>query len=347
MRETAGSRIKRGGKFAILHKKCSPEGDLPAMQFVLAVLVSFAFVYFSVPYVQKLAIKTGFVDMPNQRKIHKNPIPLLGGLSIYVGFVVTAAIFTHRALEFWGITAGGLLIFLIGIVDDFYKTRHKEFPAWPKFLVQVIAASILPMFDISIQGINIPLAHPSFVIFPIWLKYVTTVIWVVGITNMMNFLDGVDGLAAGIAGISATTLFFIALVKGHTAMAMLSIILIGSALGFLRHNFHPARIFMGDAGATFLGYVLASIAVDGAFKSATLVSVAIPVLALGVPIMDAFYVMFRRVRENRPIYVADKGHTFHHLMSSGLSQKQTVTFLYLLGICFSLVAIVILIVGQK
>lgn len=316
------------------------------MQFVLAVLVSFGFVYFTVPYVQKLAMKTGFVDMPNQRKIHKDPIPLLGGLAIYVGFVITAAIFTHRAPEFWGITVGGLLIFLIGIIDDFYKTRRKDLPAWPKFLVQIAAASILPLFDMSIQGINIPFAHPSFVTFPIWLRYVTTVIWVVGITNMMNFLDGVDGLAAGIATISAITLFFIAIVKGHFSMAMLAIILIGSALGFLRYNFHPARIFMGDAGATFLGYVLASIAVDGAFKSATLVSVVIPVLALGVPIMDAFYVMFRRVRENRPIYVADKGHTFHHLMSSGLSQKQTVTFLYLLGICFSLVSIVILLVGQ-
>ncbi len=317
------------------------------MRYLLAVVLSFALVYLSVPYVQRLALKTGFVDMPNQRKIHKSPIPLLGGLAIYGGFVITAAIFTHRAQEFWGIAIGGLLIFLIGIVDDFFKTRKQDFPAWPKFLIQIVAACILPIFNVSIQGINIPFVDPSFVSFPLWLRVVTTVIWVVGITNMMNFLDGVDGLAAGIAAISATTLFFIALLKGHPAMAMFAIILIGVALGFLRHNFHPARIFMGDAGATFLGYVLAAIAVDGAFKSATLVSVVIPVLALGVPIMDAFYVIIRRFRENRPIYVADKGHTFHRLMSSGLSQKQTVTFLYLLGICFSLVSIVILLVQKQ
>ena len=316
------------------------------MRYLLAVLISFGFVYFTVPYVQKLALKTGFVDMPNQRKIHTAPIPLLGGLSIYMGFVVTGAIFANHSPEFWGILLGGLIIFLIGIIDDFYKTRHKEMAAWPKFIVQIIAASILPLFGVSMQGINVPFVHDSFIVFPMWLRILATVVWVVGITNMMNFLDGVDGLAAGIAAISGTTLFFIAILKGHGAMALLSITLIGSSLGFLRHNFHPARIFMGDAGATFLGYVLAAIAVGGAFKSATLISVLIPVLALGVPIMDAFYVIIRRMKEKRPIYVADKGHTFHYLMRSGLSQKQTVTFLYLLGICFSLVSIVILLVQK-
>lgn len=316
------------------------------MRYLIAVLISFVFVYFTVPYVQKLALKTGFVDIPNQRKIHTNPIPLLGGVSIYLGFFLTGAIYVSHSLEFWGILIGGLLIFLIGIIDDFYKTRHKELAAWPKFIVQIVAASILPLFGVSIQGINIPFIHEAFVVFPIWLRVFATVLWVVAITNMMNFLDGVDGLAAGIAAISGTTLFFIALLKGQTDMALLSITLIGTALGFLRHNFHPARIFMGDAGATFLGFVLASIAVSGAFKSATLISVLIPVLALGVPIMDAVYVIFRRMKERRPIYVADKGHTFHYLMKSGLSQKQTVTFLYLLGICFSLASIVIMLVQK-
>ena len=318
---------------------------LGSMYYILAVMLSFSLVYASVPFVQKLALRTGFVDIPNHRKIHKDPIPMLGGLAIYGGFIITAAIFVHRSPEFWGITIGGGIIFLLGIVDDFYKTRKQDLPAWPKFIVQIVAACVLPIFGVSIQGINVPFLH-AFVAFPTWLRVLTTMVWVVGITNMMNFLDGVDGLAAGIAAISGTTLFFIAIIKGHHAMALLSIILIGSSLGFLRHNFHPARIFMGDAGATFIGYVLAAIAVGGAFKSATLVSVLIPVLALGVPIMDAFYVIFRRFRENRPIYVADKGHTFHYLMSSGLSQKQTVTFLYLLGICFSLVSIVILLVGN-
>lgn len=316
------------------------------MVYVWALVVSFLLVFLSVPFVQRLALRTGFLDVPNQRKIHKDPVPLLGGLAIYGGFALTSALFTRRGPEFWGILLGGFLILAIGVLDDYGKTRRRELSALPKFLVQLVAAAILPLFNISIQGIHVPLFHQMFLVFPWWLRALTTIIWVVGITNMLNFLDGVDGLAAGISAISATTLFCIALVKGHADMALFSIILIGCALGFLRHNFHPAKIFMGDAGATFLGYVLAAIAVDGAFKSATLVSVIIPVLALGVPIMDAFYVIFRRFRENRPIYVADKGHTFHQLMSAGLSQKQTVTFLYLLGICFSLGSIVILLVNR-
>ncbi|GMA50023.1 undecaprenyl-phosphate alpha-N-acetylglucosaminyl 1-phosphate transferase [Alicyclobacillus contaminans] len=311
--------------------------------YVLSFLVAFVFVYATVPYVRQVAMKLGFVDKPNPRKIHKEPIPLLGGLPLYVGFLITGGVFGDGGKTFWGIAVGGLLIFGIGVIDDYYKTRGKDFKAWPKFLMQIVAAVILVLFGVKIGGITLPLHHVYYA-FPIWLSLTTTILWVVALTNMVNFLDGVDGLAAGLSAISAMTLFFIALLKGQPDMAVLAVILMGSALGFLRHNFHPARIFMGDAGATFLGYVLAAIAVGGAFKSATLVSLVVPVLALGVPILDTMWVIIRRFRENRPIYVADKGHTFHLLMKSGLSQVQTVAFLYLLGICFSLASIVVLLV---
>jgi UDP-GlcNAc:undecaprenyl-phosphate GlcNAc-1-phosphate transferase len=311
--------------------------------YVLCFITAFAFVYVSVPYVRKLAISLGFVDRPNARKIHKEPIPLLGGIPLYVGFVLAAGLFGNAGRTFWGIAVGGLLIFGVGVVDDYYKTRGKDFKAWPKFLMQILAAVILVAFGVSVGGINLPF-HNHYYPFPLWLSVLTTVLWVVAITNMMNFLDGVDGLASGLAAISAMTLFFIALLKHQYPMAVFAVVLMGCALGFLRHNFHPARIFMGDAGATFLGYVLAAIAVDGAFKSATLVSLVVPVLALGVPILDTLWVIIRRFRENRPIYVADKGHTFHLLMKSGLTQVQTVAFLYLLGICFSLASIVVLLV---
>ncbi|MCL6593679.1 MAG: undecaprenyl/decaprenyl-phosphate alpha-N-acetylglucosaminyl 1-phosphate transferase, partial [Alicyclobacillus sp.] len=217
--------------------------------------------------------------------------------------------------------------------------------AWPKFVMQILAAVVLVSFGVSIGGVTLPI-QGDFFAFPAWLSWLTTVLWVVAITNMINFLDGVDGLAAGLSAISAMSLFFIALLKGQAAMAVFAVVLMGAALGFLRHNFHPARIFMGDAGATFLGFVLAAIAVEGAFKSATLVSLVVPVLALGVPILDTLWVVIRRFRENRPIYVADKGHTFHLLMKSGLSQVQTVAFLYLLGVCFSLASIVVLLVAH-
>ncbi len=317
----------------------------PAWYYILSGIVAFAFVYFTVPYIRKIAIRIGFVDRPNQSKIHKEPIPLLGGLAIYIGFVITAAIFGRAGSTLFGIATGGLVIFVIGVLDDFYKTRGRDFKAWPKFVMQIIAAVILTLYGVRISGVNLPLRHGYFT-FPLYVSVIATVIWVVAITNMMNFLDGVDGLASGLAAISAITLFFIALLKGQTAMAVLAVILVGSSLGFLRYNFHPARIFMGDAGATFIGFVLAAVAVNGAFKSATLVSIAVPVLALGVPILDTIWVIFRRFRENRPIYIADKGHTFHLLMKSGLSQIQTVTFLYLLGICFSLASIVVQLVAH-
>lgn len=312
----------------------------PAWYYIVSFCLAFALVFITVPYIQKLAFKIGFVDKPNQRKIHKEPIPLLGGLAMYIAFIVTAGIFGHAGKTFWGITTGGFLIFAIGVVDDFYKTRKKDFKALPKFIMQILAATILVAYGVRINGINLPFHH-GFYTFPIWLSALTTILWVVAITNMINLLDGVDGLAAGISAISSMTLFIIALLKGQPDIAVFSVILMGSTLGFLKYNFHPARIFMGDAGATFLGFVLAAVAVDGAFKSATLVSLVVPVLALGVPILDTLWVIIRRFKDNRPIYVADKGHTFHILMKSGLSQIQTVVFLYLLGICFSLASVVV------
>lgn len=315
-----------------------------ALYYAISFATAFAFVYLSIPFVRKLAMRYGFVDWPNQRKIHVEPIPLLGGVPLYIGFLLTAGAFGQGGRTFWGIAVGGFLIVSIGILDDFYKTRGKDFKAWPKFLIQIIAALILVMFGVEINGVNLPFHHGYFA-FPLWLSVVTTVLWVVALTNMMNFLDGVDGLASGIAAISAMTLFFIALLKLQPEMALFAVVLMGSTLGFLRHNFHPARIFMGDAGATFLGFVLAAMAVQGAFKSATLASLIVPVLALGVPILDTTWVIVRRFRANQPIYMADKGHTFHLLMKSGLTQIQTVAFLYLLGLCFSLASIVVLLVS--
>jgi UDP-GlcNAc:undecaprenyl-phosphate/decaprenyl-phosphate GlcNAc-1-phosphate transferase len=316
-----------------------------ALYYVLSFITAFVFVYATIPYVRKLAVKIQFVDQPSERKIHKEPIPLLGGLPLYVGFVLTAGIFGQAGKTFWGIAVGGLLIFAIGILDDYYKTRGRDLRAWPKFLMQIVAAVILLLFGVNIGGVSLPFDH-IFYPFPDWLSALATILWVVAITNMINLLDGVDGLAAGLSAISAMSLFFIALLKAQPAMAVFAVVLMGGALGFLRHNFHPARIFMGDSGATFLGFVLAAIAVNGAFKSATIVSLVVPVLALGVPIMDTIWVIIRRFKENRPIYVADKGHTFHMLMKSGLSQVQTVAFLYLLGICFSLASILILLVAH-
>ncbi|BCJ87114.1 MraY family glycosyltransferase [Effusibacillus dendaii] len=316
------------------------------MQQLFTFTLAFLVVYALVPVMRKIALKTGFVDIPNQRKIHTDPIPLLGGAAMFVGFFVTTLIMGERSSEYVGLMLGALVIFLVGLIDDYMKTRGKDFPALPKFIAQIAAASILIYFDVRIEGITIPFGGLGYYQFTYWVSVLATVLWVVGITNMFNFLDGVDGLAGGIAAISATTLLFISLLKGQPTSAMYAVTLIAISLAFLRHNFHPAKIFMGDSGATFLGFTLSAIAVEGAFKAATLVSLVVPVLALGVPIFDFFYVTIRRLKENRPIYKADKGHTFHQLMQSGLTQIQTVAFLYLLGICFSLVSIIVVLVNK-
>jgi len=317
----------------------------PAWYYLVSFCTAFAIVFFMVPSVRKLALKLSFVDRPTQRKAHTQPIPLLGGVAIYISFVITGGIFGKAGPTYWGIALGGLLILLVGILDDYYKTQSKDFKPWPRFIAQIISALVLVGFGITINGVNDPF-NGRYMTFPLWVSILTTVIWVVAITNMMNFLDGVDGLACGIAAISSITLFFIALLKGQYPMAVLAMILMGSALGFLRYNFYPARIFMGDAGATFLGFVLAAIAVDGAFKSATLISAIVPVLALGVPITDTLWVIVKRFRENRPIYLGDRGHTFHILMRSGLTQIQTVAVFYIVGLCFSIASIAILLAAK-
>ncbi|PWK14866.1 MraY family glycosyltransferase [Tumebacillus permanentifrigoris] len=321
---------------------------------IFTLIVSFALVFVMMPVLRKIALKTGFVDMPNARKLHKEPIPVLGGAGIFFGFLITVtateAWFGALDGRYYGIVIGGSLLFLIGLVDDFYKTRGKDFPAWPKFLTQIVAACVLIKFGVKVSSITIPWMDQPYYSFADhgmeWLSWLVTIFWIVGITNMLNFLDGVDGLAAGIASISATTLLFVSLLTSNNDVAFYAVALIGACLSFLRHNFHPARIFMGDAGATFLGFTLAAIAVDGAFKSATFVSVIVPVLALGVPIFDTVFVIIRRIKEKRPIHHADKSHTFHTLMKSGMTQVQTVSFMYLLGICFSLASIVVLLVNK-
>ncbi|MDI3328455.1 MAG: MraY family glycosyltransferase [Alicyclobacillaceae bacterium] len=322
------------------------------MAYLLAFAAAFAIVHAMVPGIRRLALRWRFVDVPTQRKIHKEPVPLMGGVALYLGFL-SAAFLTafwspqfNMTPDFWGIALGGLVIAGTGLLDDWYKTRGKEFSPWPKLIMQFVAAGILVAFGVQIKWVTLPFTEQGMYLLPDWLSVPATLLWVVAITNMINFLDGVDGLAAGISAISSTTLFFVALLKGQEATALYAAVMIGVTLAFLRHNFHPAKIFMGDAGAMFLGFALAAISVDGAFKSATLVSVLVPVLALGVPIFDTVYVILRRLKENRPIYAADKGHTFHLLMRSGMNQIQTVAFLYLLGICFSLASIVVLLAAR-
>lgn len=301
-----------------------------------------------IPLFRKFAMRIGFVDRPskdNERKIHKEPVPLTAGIAIFIGFAVAYALFMREFdMQSLAILCGSLLILGIGVVDDWYKTHGKDFPAFPKFVVQIIAAVIIYLSGIVFTGFYNPISG-TFVELPVWLQFLLTVTWIFGVTTVINFTDGMDGLAGTLSAIAAMTLFVVALAKGQTDSAMMAIMLVGVTLAYLRYNKPPAKIYMGDAGATFLGFILGVIALDGAFKQATVLSLFIPILALGVPIFDNLFVVFKRLVEGKPIYKADKSQAHFRLLSAGLNPKQVVAFLSLISVCFSLTSIILLLLN--
>lgn len=309
------------------------------MSFMLAASLAFITVAASVPLLRRLAVRLGFVDHPTTRKIHRHPIPLMGGASLYAGIVIPLFAITGFTPLSLTISTGGLILVIVGLIDDAAKARRREFPVWPRVWLYLIASAVPLLFGIRIIGLSGP---DGMFILHSWLSVGVTLIWVFALINMINFIDGVDGLASGVATLSSLTLFIAALFTGQLETALLAVILVGACAAFLIYNFYPARIFMGDAGATFLGYTLAVIAVDGAFKSATLVTIAVPLLALGVPILDTVVVMLRRICSGRGLHQGDRLHTHHTLMRWGLTQIQTVSFIYLVAALFSLLSIVLL-----
>lgn len=315
--------------------------------YLYSFLLSFLIVYFLIPPLGKLAFRLDFVDKPREdveRKIHRNPIPLTASYAIFIGFFASYLLFTRDfSLQTGALFLGGILLLAIGTVDDWFKTKGKDFPALPKLIVQVSAAVLVFASGITFSGFVNPFSG-DYVLLPMWLQFILTILWIFGVTTVINFSDGLDGLAGGLAAISAVTLFVVALVKGQSTSAMLSITLIGVTLAYLRYNKPPAKIFMGDAGATFLGFMLAVIALDGAFKQATVLSLFIPVLALGVPIFDNIFVVLRRFLQGKAIYQADASQVHYRLLRAGLNHKQTVMFLYLISTCLGLSSIILLLI---
>ncbi|MBW7477663.1 undecaprenyl/decaprenyl-phosphate alpha-N-acetylglucosaminyl 1-phosphate transferase [Paenibacillus oenotherae] len=309
------------------------------MLYIMAAALAFAIVAVLVPVLRRLALRLGFVDRPTSRKIHRNPIPLMGGASLYIGIVVALFAFKGFTPLSLTISSGGLILVVVGLIDDAAKAKGRDFPVWPRVWLYLIASAVPLLYGIRIIGLSGP---GGMIILPDWLAVGVSLLWVFALINMINFIDGVDGLASGVATLSSLTLFIAALFKGQLETALLAVILVGACAAFLVYNFYPARIFMGDAGATFLGYTLAVIAVDGAFKSATLMTLAVPLLALGVPILDTVVVMLRRLTTGKGLHQADKLHTHHTLMRWGLTQIQTVSFIYLIAALFSLLSIVVL-----
>lgn len=315
--------------------------------YVIPFLTSFILVYLVTPLTKKMALLIQLVDLPGGRKKHKQPIPLSGGLAVYIGITLTLLFFNPYNRMTFILLIGSFVLMLVGLVDDLYKARGKDLSPWPKLIVQFFIAFFVYTCGIRFFGITYPWDHQDgFLLFPPWASLLFTVLWVVGFINMVNFIDGADGLAGGVSTISALTLFLIAFVRGQFDLMVPLMALIGAALAFLRFNFYPAKVFLGDMGSTVIGYMLAVISLSGAIKGATVLTVAVSLLAMGFPVVDTIQVMIRRLQEGRPIYQADRNHVHHRLMALGLTQPQTVGVIYAISILFSLMALVLLFVAN-
>lgn len=299
--------------------------------YFVAFTIALAVAYFVTPQVINLAIKAGALDAPDARKVHTRPIPRMGGLAIYAGFVLAILASMHVSREIMGLLAGGTVILIIGIIDDLM-----QLPAKVKLLGQIIAAAVLVLFDIRIEWITNPFGD---MIYVEYLSIPLTIMWVVSLTNTVNLIDGLDGLAAGVSTIASVTILLVALQQNFWTVAILSAALAGSALGFLQHNFNPAKIFMGDTGSMFLGYMLAAVSILGTVKSAATIALIVPIVALGLPIMDTAFAIIRRYMSGKPIFKPDKGHLHHRLLEMGLTQKQAVLLMYVISGCLGLSAI--------
>lgn len=308
--------------------------SLYIMAFVLSFLIAFA----TTPIAKKIAYKVGAIAKPRKRDMHSKPIPRMGGIAIVAGFMITLLICIQFITvldwkQLIGITTGALIIFLLGFFDDIYELSAKL-----KFLIQILAATIVALSGVSIPFISIPFIEDS-TMFLDMLSMPITVIWIVGITNAVNFIDGLDGLAAGVSSIASLCLMVLSIYSGYPIAILLTTILAGSCLGFLPYNFNPASIFMGDTGSTFLGFILAVTSILGLLKSYTIVTIVVALLVLGLPVFDTTFAIIRRLLAGKPITAPDRGHLHHRLVDKGYSQKQAVITLYAISGVFGLSAI--------
>ncbi|MGE4283988.1 MAG: MraY family glycosyltransferase [Clostridia bacterium] len=310
---------------------------------VLSFIVAFLIAFAATPLAKVIAYKIGAIDVPkDDRRIHKKPIPRLGGLAIFYGFIISVVAFVEIDKSIRGILLGALVIVLLGIIDDVKQLKAKV-----KLVFQIIAALIVVFHGVRIEVLTNPnlFSAKETIELGFW-SVPLTVAWIIGVTNAVNLIDGLDGLAAGISSIASICLLFVSLLAGEpvgiiSSTAMITAALAGSCLGFLPYNFNPAKVFMGDTGATFLGFILATISIQGLFKFYAVISFAAPLLILGLPIFDTGYAILRRMIHGKSIMEADRGHLHHRLIDMGFSQRQTVMILYTISGILGLSAVVL------
>lgn len=300
-----------------------------------AMLVSFLLS----PVVKSFAYKLGAIDVPKDaRRMHKKPTPRLGGLAIFLGFLLSVLVFVRPFdTHLRGILLGSVIIVVLGVVDDISPLR-----AWFKFLVQIAAALVAVFHGVVVQTLSNPNVFSSEPYWNLgWASIPITVLWIVGITNSVNLIDGLDGLACGVSTISAGTMLVIALLVSEGQTALIMGALVGACVGFMPFNKNPAQMFMGDTGSTFLGYILATVSIQGLFKYYAIISFAVPFLVLGLPMFDTAFAIVRRVAHGQNPMSPDRGHIHHRLIDMGLNQKQAVAALYVMSSILGLSAVVL------
>jgi UDP-GlcNAc:undecaprenyl-phosphate GlcNAc-1-phosphate transferase len=306
--------------------------------YIAAFLIAMGVTFALTPLVRRLSLKMNWLDKPNWRKLNKKPMPLLGGIAIYLGFVVSLMLFIHKepfsenAYKLLGLIGTSFVVVLVGIADDIHGLTPRR-----KLFYQIVSATIACLFSYTIIKVSSPLGGTFDT--PALMRMALTIIWIIGFTNAINLIDGLDGLSSGVVAIIAGSLFFAAIRSGNPIMAILSIVLCGSSLGFLPHNFYPAKIFMGDSGSMFLGFVLSLISIEGAYKGATFAAILVPVIAMAIPFLDTGLSIIRRTLSGKGIFKADKEHIHHRLMLREGSQKKAVLTLYWLTLSFGLIAV--------
>ena len=315
------------------------QGDFSLVFSILFSLLAAAVLSFgATPLVKRAAFKLGAIDVPKDgRRMHDHPIPRLGGLAIFLGFMLSALLFAEMERPVRGLLIGAVIIVILGVLDDIMTLR-----ALPKFIVQIGAAWIAVHHGNVIQYLSNPILTSTERFIDLGsLAVPVTILWIVAITNAVNFIDGLDGLAVGVSAISSATLLVTAILVSEGNVAVIMAALLGACLGFIPYNMNPAKIFMGDSGSTFLGYVLAVVSIQGLFKLYAIISFAVPFLILGLPIFDICFAILRRLARGENPMHADRGHVHHRLIDMGFNQKQAVAISYIMTAILGLSAVVL------
>ena len=310
--------------------------------YLTSFIISFIFVCFATPILIKIGLKFGFVDQVNQRKIHRGAIPRIGGIGISLGTLLPVFLLcfffqkgiiiktTNNIVLYF---VGGLAISLLGLFDDINGINAKI-----KLLFQTAIAFLATQYGALVETLPMPWGRLELGIF----SYVITILWIIGIINAFNLIDGMDGLSSGITLFSSLTIAMLAIVNGYLPTALVALALAGAVTGFLIYNFNPARIFMGDSGSMFIGYLLAVLSLRSQSKAHAVVSIMVPIIAMGLPILDTTLAFARRIMRHQSIFTADKQHIHHFILSLGFNQRKTVFILYSISILFTILAMVMI-----